>query len=68
MPWAIRCVDSQRQEPTGVDMDHEDSGKQPYERPSLTIYGDLRELTAGASGLERDGGVGSTKSKLSGGA
>jgi hypothetical protein len=49
-------------------MDHEDSGKQPYERPSLTIYGDLRELTAGASGLERDGGVGSTKSKLSGGA
>jgi hypothetical protein len=42
------------------------SGKRVYTKPSLTVYGDLRRLTAGATGPQQDGGAGSTKSKATG--
>ncbi len=45
---------------------HED--KKAYRSPRLVVYGDLRHLTMGASGPNRDGGAGSPKSKASGSA
>jgi len=45
------------------------SDSRTYESPRLVVYGDLRRLTEGATGPQRDGGAtGSTKSKASGGA
>ena len=51
-----------------MDMDRSDNDKKAYEPPVLTVYGDLRRLTAGAAGPDRDGGAGATKSKVTGGA
>ena len=41
--------------------------KKAYRSPRLVVYGDFRRLTKGATGLARDGGAGSPKSKASGG-
>ena len=41
--------------------------RKAYTAPRLVVYGDLRRLTAGQAGPDRDGGVGATKSKVSGG-
>jgi hypothetical protein len=41
--------------------------RRAYAAPRLMVYGDLRRLTAGQAGPDRDGGVGATKSKPSGG-
>jgi len=49
-----------------MDMEKANSDKKPYNPPVLRTYGDLRRLTAGASGPQRDGGSGATKSKASG--
>jgi hypothetical protein len=54
----------------GVEMSIDDrtSAKKPYAAPEVRVHGDLRRLTAGATGLQRDGGAGATKSKASGAA
>lgn len=41
--------------------------KKVYHAPRIVVYGDFRRLTMGATGLARDGGAGSPKSKASGG-
>ena len=43
------------------------SARKAYAAPRLVVYGDLRRLTAGQTGPDRDGGVGATKSKATGG-
>ena len=43
-----------------------DVTKKAYQTPDLRVHGDLRRLTAGATGTKRDGGPGATKSKAGG--
>ncbi len=41
--------------------------KKPYRSPHLSVYGELRRLTRGSTGPQRDGSPGSPKSKATGG-
>ena len=42
---------------TGVNLDGAGGAKLAYQRPSLTVYGSVRELTGAATGANGDGAV-----------
>lgn len=42
---------------TGVNLDRAVGAKRAYQRPSLTVYGSVRELTGAATGTAGDGNV-----------